>query len=625
MATTSSVATDPDSDLPSLAALQRRELIAAQAVDSDLDFAFHLQLQEAITASLSLLPSASSSSSSPSPPPPPPPQNDDVLTFSSLQAQELEDFERSHQDRLLTQAEIKAARDDLHRRIHDRKIAAEIDQMSEDEWDQYGDNFARPYGEGSSSGADATTFRVYCKGLVSEERVGLVGIGVAICDERDDLVFEIRKPVVGSGRSRQVAEIRALIEGLSAAVGLELKRVVFYCDYYPLYQRGVDAGVPGLVQSKVSLPIKLKYKAKCSAVSKGELGRGIYTDYVQLTTRKLIHNLVLGRWPPKQSKIATLVSQVNLLQRKFVYSAPVLVARNDIKYAFKLARDAIVSQINRPLRSSSSKNMFEICVICLDEIDVGQIFSVDGCLHRYCFSCMKQHVEVKLLNGMLPKCPHEGCNSELKIETSRKFLTPKLIEIMSQRLEEASIPVTEKIYCPYPDCSALMSKSEVLEYSKRTLFGTAERLGVRKCSKCENLFCIDCKVPWHSNTSCLDYKRRNPYPPAADAKLKILADENLWRQCVKCNHMIELESGCYHMTCRCTCVQDLTCPGQAMTRAHLENALAGSAIAVPYAGAGAPLLRFPNVAGDSLAMPNEVDVHPSGILFYAVNLAVYSG
>ncbi|KAI8573735.1 hypothetical protein RHMOL_Rhmol01G0299400 [Rhododendron molle] len=520
MATTSSVATDPDSDLPVLAALQRRELIAAEAVDSDLDLAFHLQLQEAITASLSLHPS----SSSPSPPTPPPPQNDDVLIFSSLQAQELENFERSHHDRLLTQAEIKAARDDLHRRIHDRKIAAEIDQMSDDEWDQYGDNFARPYGEGSSSCADATTFRVYCKGLVSEERVGLVGIGVAICDERDDLVFEMRKPAVGSGRSRQVAEIRALIEGLSAAVDLELKRVVFYCDYYPLYQ------------------------------------------------------FVLGRWPPKQSKIATLVSQVNLLQRKFVYSAPVLVARNDIKYAFKLARDAIVSQINRPLGSSSSKNMYETCVICLDQIDVGQIFSVDGCLHRYCFSCMKQHVEVKLLNGMLPKCPHEGCNSELKIETSRKFLTPKLIEIMNQRLEEASIPVTEKIYCPYPNCSALMSKSEVLEYSKRTVFGTA-RLGVRKCSKCENLFCINCKVPWHSNMSCLDYKRRNPYPPAADAKLKTLADMNLWRQC------------------------DLTYAGQAMTQAHLENALAGPAIAVPYAGAVAPLLRFPNVVEASLAMP----------------------
>jgi hypothetical protein len=497
MATTSS-AMDADSDLRTIAAEQRRELLAAQAVDSDLDLAFHLQLQEAITASLSLHPSSSSA-------PPVPPVNDDVLHFSSLQAYELEKFEQERHDSLLTQTEIKNARDDLLRRIHDRKIASEIDEMSEDEWEEYGDNFERPFkGEGSSDAATAT-FRVYCKGLVSEEKVVnglgkeevLVGIGVAICDDRDDLVFELRKPVVGSGKSRQVAEIRALIEGLSAAVELELKRVVFYCDYYPLYQ------------------------------------------------------FVSGRWPPKQPKIAMLVSQVNLLQRKFVYSAPVLVARNDIKFAFKLAREAIVSQIHRPLGSGSSKNSFETCVICLDETDVGQIFSVDGCLHRYCFSCMKQHVEVKLLNGMLPKCPHEGCNSELKIESCRKFLTPKLIEIMGHRLEEASIPVTEKIYCPHPDCSALMSKSEVLEYSKRTLFDTAERLGVRKCAKCENLFCINCKVPWHSNMSCLDYKRRNPYPLAADAKLKTLADRNLWRQCIKCNHMIELATGCYHITCRC--------------------------------------------------------------------------
>ena len=42
----------------------------------------------------------------------------------------------------------------------------------------------------------------------------------------------------------------------------------------------------------------------------------------------------------------------------------------------------------------------------------------------------------------------------------------------------------------------------------------------------------------------------NPNPPAEDVKLKSLATSNLWRQCVKCNHMIELAEGCYHMTCR---------------------------------------------------------------------------
>ncbi|KAI8015180.1 putative E3 ubiquitin-protein ligase rbrA [Camellia lanceoleosa] len=506
--TTTTTPTEPDDDLHVIAAEQRCELMAAQVLESDLDLAFQLQIQEAITASLSLQPSSASASASTSAPPPQLITNDDedkVFNFSSLQTEELEKFERECRDRIITEAEMKKAKIDLFRRIHDYKVASEIELMPDDEWEEFGENFERPFGEGSSKeGANVAaseTFRVYFKGLVSEERVSgsnvsLAGIGVAICDSRDELIFELRKPLIGNGKNRQAAEAKALIEGLNSAIALDLKRIVFFCDCYPLYQ------------------------------------------------------FVIGRWPPKQRKIATLVSQVTLLRKKFVYSAPSLVARNDMKFAFKLAREAIVSQVNRSSESSSAKNMHETCVICLEDVDVGQMFAVAGCLHRYCFSCMKQHVEVKLLHGMLPKCPHEGCNSELKIESCRKFLTRKLIEIMNQRIKEASIPATEKIYCPYPKCSALMSKSEVLEYSKLTLLGV-QQSGVRKCTKCQGLFCINCKVPWHAKKSCLDYKRENPFPPVEDAKLKTLADRNLWRQCVKCNHMIELAAGCYHMTCRC--------------------------------------------------------------------------
>lgn len=224
------------------------------------------------------------------------------------------------------------------------------------------------------------------------------------------------------------------------------------------------------------------------------------------------------------------------------------MSRNEIMFAFKFAREAMVSQIKKVAESAASGNVYETCVICLEETDIGKIFSVDGCRHRYCVSCMKQHVEVKLLHGMLPKCPHADCNSDLKLSSCSKFLTPKLIDMMKQRIKEASIPVTEKVYCPYPKCSALMSKSEVLEYSKGA-FVVAERCGIRKCTTCNGLFYIDCKVPWHSGITCSEYRRRNPNPPE-DVKLKNLAAVNLWRQCIKCNHMIELAAGCYHMTCR---------------------------------------------------------------------------
>ncbi|GFS37395.1 hypothetical protein Acr_00g0051740 [Actinidia rufa] len=53
-------------------------------------------------------------------------QNEDAISLYSLQAEELERFERERRDRLFTETEIKREKDDLHRRIHDHNVAAEI-------------------------------------------------------------------------------------------------------------------------------------------------------------------------------------------------------------------------------------------------------------------------------------------------------------------------------------------------------------------------------------------------------------------------------------------------------------------------------------------------------------------
>ncbi|WCJ41085.1 RING/U-box protein with C6HC-type zinc finger [Euphorbia peplus] len=179
------------------------------------------------------------------------------------------------------------------------------------------------------------------------------------------------------------------------------------------------------------------------------------------------------------------------------------------------------------------------CVICSEKTDFERIFSVPGCLHRYCFSCMRKHVQAKLFHGILPKCPHQGCTSELSLKSSTKFLTSELLETMRERIKEASIPVSYRVYCPYPRCSALMSKKEI------------DGSGAQKCLECPGFFCVSCKVPWHKNMSCARYKRLNPNAPAEDVELKSLATRNSWRQCVKCSYMIEFAGGCYHIICRC--------------------------------------------------------------------------
>ncbi|GKU93626.1 hypothetical protein SLEP1_g7203 [Rubroshorea leprosula] len=474
--------------------------MAGHSHESDQDYAFELQLQEALTASLAHhvslhSPPATSTVVGPSP------LKDTIFTLS---AQHVSKSQQEALDHELLLIETQWTKEDRKRRTHEEKLARDIDRMPEHEWEEWGYDFERPFEEGSSKDVDSEDdgeFRMYFKGIVSHEvmnneTVALAGIGVAICDFRDNLIFEIKKPLTGDGLNKQAAELMALIEGLDAALSLKLKRIHFFCDYYPVFQ------------------------------------------------------LVTNRWQARQHKIAILVDQVWLLQRRFVYCEPILVPRYDIKYAFKLARGAILSQVNTPIESNHGKSVQETCVICLEETDMEHMFSVDGCLHRYCFSCIKQHVEVKLLHGMVPKCPHEHCKSELRVESCKKFLTPVMIETLKERTKEASIPATEKVYCPYPQCSALMSRSKISEYPKNVFVGY-ERSAARKCIKCRGLFCINCKVPWHGAMRCNEYKRLNPNPPAEDLKLKSLATRKMWRQCAKCNNMIEHSEGCWHMTCVC--------------------------------------------------------------------------
>ncbi|XP_047340177.1 E3 ubiquitin-protein ligase RSL1-like [Impatiens glandulifera] len=377
-----------------------------------------------------------------------------------------------------------------------------LSSSSEVDWDKFWDDYESPFGEAPSSSPPSSSkdvdgsekYRVYFKSFVSDGLIeswneSLVGIGIAIYDSNDTLIFELGKPMPYFDRSRLVADCLALIEAMDVAISMNLTRVVFYFDCFPLFQ------------------------------------------YIR------------GRWKPKQSKVAALINKVSLLRKKFEFIEELFVARKDIKYAFKLARGAVDSSNNKP---SDSKN--DNCVICFDDKPNTQFFETKSCSHRYCFSCMKQHVEAKLLHGVLPQCPDENCNSKLKIESCKVFLPDKLIEIMSQRIREASIPVTEKVYCPFPKCSALMTKKEIRENSRTTMRICGQNVA-RKCVKCEGIFCISCKVPWHANISCYGYKRINPV--AEDVQLKILAGFKNWRQCTKCNNMIELVDGCYHITCRC--------------------------------------------------------------------------
>ena len=159
-----------------------------------------------------------------------------------------------------------------------------------------------------------------------------------------------------------------------------------------------------------------------------------------------------------------MVDQVVSILVEFEQCEISLVRRSEVGYVLKLARDSIVAQIAKALAIDTSKGKRETCTICLEDTDVSKIHTVEGCVHRFCFSCMKEHVRVKLLHGTLPSCPQDGCTTKLSVEGSKIFLSSQLLQIMVEveRIREGQIPPTQKIYCPYPKCSALMSLSELI-------------------------------------------------------------------------------------------------------------------------------------------------------------------
>ncbi|KAK3118179.1 hypothetical protein QOZ80_9BG0695380 [Eleusine coracana subsp. coracana] len=98
---------------------------------------------------------------------------------------------------------------------------------------------------------------------------------------------------------------------------------------------------------------------------------------------------------------------------------------------------------------------------------------------------------------------------------------------------------------------SLVQQSQVTYVESSSKYTAADAATLRVCVKCRGSFCISCKVPWHDRMICYDYKRSYPHARPEDAKLQNLAKQRLWRQCIKCKHMIELAEGCYHMTCVC--------------------------------------------------------------------------
>ena len=97
--------------------------------------------------------------------------------------------------------------------------------------------------------------------------------------------------------------------------------------------------------------------------------------------------------------------------------------------------------------------------------------------------------------------------------------------------QEFSVVAKDRVYCPRPTCSKFLGSSNALPRST-------------DCPTCQISVCTQCR------------KRAHPLRLRCEQEdetgaLQRLLEQNGWQRCPNCRAVVELNHGCYHITCRC--------------------------------------------------------------------------
>ncbi|KAG5249826.1 E3 ubiquitin-protein ligase [Salix suchowensis] len=194
------------------------------------------------------------------------------------------------------------------------------------------------------------------------------------------------------------------------------------------------------------------------------------------------------------------------------------------------------------IQSGAGESSLSFCEICVEKKESGQMFKTESCVHSFCNDCISRHVATKVQDGnIIVTCPGLNCRAVLELDTCRPVMTRKVIDLWEDALCEEVINASQRFYCPFKDCSALLINDN-----------EGEPIIESECPFCHRLFCARCSAPWHSGIECDEFQRLNEDERGReDLMLRELAIDKKWSRCTQCKFYVERTDGCPHMICRC--------------------------------------------------------------------------
>ncbi|GAP89465.1 putative IBR finger domain protein [Rosellinia necatrix] len=147
------------------------------------------------------------------------------------------------------------------------------------------------------------------------------------------------------------------------------------------------------------------------------------------------------------------------------------------------------------------------------------------CQHEYCRQCLSRLFQDAMVDESLfpPRC----CKQPIPLDKSQLFLDANVARQFRQKAVELATP--NRTYCHNTDCAAFIPPANC-------------RHTTATCGECRGQTCTACKGAWHAGDCPNDEQLQ---------QVIRLAREQGWQRCQNCWGMVELNTGCNHMTCRC--------------------------------------------------------------------------
>lgn len=161
------------------------------------------------------------------------------------------------------------------------------------------------------------------------------------------------------------------------------------------------------------------------------------------------------------------------------------------------------------------------CIACGDRKHFAQLARAP-CGDEYCRECFSHLFQSAMVDETLfpPRC----CKQPIPLERNRLFLSADLVQQFRKKATEFSTP--NRTYCHDPTCAVFIPPKN---YTALTA----------SCEECGDQTCITCKSASHVGDCPNDAQLQQVIQ---------LAREHGWQRCQNCWGMVELDTGCNHMT-----------------------------------------------------------------------------